>query len=318
VRLALALVLQLLAVGRPDTADLAFRAFDLAGEAAVVGLPRSAAEAALAEAVAEALAIESLADPGGTMPGGLGRLNAAAGSAAVPVDARLAELLARALSFCTWSRGVNGPAGGPLYQLWGGRARGTPEPDPAALTAAASLCGCERLRVDAKKGTAELAAGSAADLAGFAPGFAVDRAIEVLRRRGATSARVRLGGVERGIGPGPDGHGWPAQLSATGGLEPPLAAVSLRDQALAVAARTDPQPHLDLSTGRAAQGVLAVLAASELAVDAQGLAGTLFATGSRRGQLRLGGLSPRPSVLWLVGSGEGSPLLVDYRWSALR
>jgi hypothetical protein len=54
---------------------------------------------------------------------------------------------------------------------------------------------------------------------------------------------------------------------------------------------------------------------TELAMDAQGLATSLFILGPREGQLRMGTLRPRPSILWFLGSGTGAPLQVDYRWS---
>jgi thiamine biosynthesis lipoprotein len=310
--------LLVVAPGRAGAAELTFRAFGLPGEAAALGLPRPAAEAALDAAVAEILALETLTDPNGNVEGGVGRLNAAAGSGPVPVEGRLAELLDRALAFCRWSEGVAGPLGGRLQRLWTRGPREAPEPEPAELAPAAESAACDRLRRDRERGTAELARDSSVDLLDFAPGLALDRAIEVLRRQGAGNARLRLGGIHRAIGAGPAGGGWPVAPPAVPGFAPPLEAVWLRDQALAAAARSDSRRYLDLSRGRPTEGVLVVLAATELAVDAQGLAATLFATGSRRGQLRLGGLTPRPSVLWVLGSGEGAPLLVDYRWSELR
>ena len=57
------------------------------------------------------------------------------------------------------------------------------------------------------------------------------------------------------------------------------------------------------------------MAVSELALDAQGLATSMLILGPRAGQIRIGTLRPRPSLLWFLGSGEGAPLVVDYRWS---
>lgn len=320
-RIALA-VLLLAAAGPAAAAERAasqstLRAFGLSGEAMVLGLPEAAARQALEDAQAEIRAIEALADPAGEAPGGLGRLNGAAGAGQEAVEPALADLLARALSFCSWAEGAGGPLGGRLYRLWDAAGKGAPEPDPAVLSEAAASAGCNRLRLVREPGRAELAAGSIADLRGFAPGFALDQAIEAMKRRGAANAWVSLGGVQRGIGVGPEGRGWPARLPAIPGLAPPLAAVLLRDRALAVVMAGDPRPHLDLRSGRPAGGVLALLAATELAVDAQGLTTVLVPLGSRRGQFRLGSLRPRPSVLWALGSGQGLPLLIDYRWSEL-
>ena len=67
-------------------------------------------------------------------------------------------------------------------------------------------------------------------------------------------------------------------------------------------------------TGRPAQGTLGTAVVTELALDAQALAVTLAITGPGEGQLRLGQLTPRPSVLWLQGNGGGEPLAIEYRW----
>ncbi|MEO1365949.1 MAG: hypothetical protein AAFX50_02145, partial [Acidobacteriota bacterium] len=94
-----------------------------------------------------------------------------------------------------------------------------------------------------------------------------------------------------------------------------------------------PRPtHVALPVGRLADGeilgltellrrqvhaVVAVTAVSELGVDAEALASTLFVVGYNQGQLLLGQLSPRPSVLWLLGQNSGTPLESRYRWSSL-
>jgi hypothetical protein len=171
------------------------------GEPVVVevrSLPTPAADAALREAVTELLAIEALAD--GSAAGGLGALNAAAGAGARPVDPRLGELLARALSFCTWSRGAHGPLGGRLYQAWGFDGGGRGLPPPEEVRQAAGAASCDGLAVDAAAGTASLAPGRRLDLRGFARGYAVDRAVEVLSRSAACGGRpaaVRPGAAGR-------------------------------------------------------------------------------------------------------------------------
>ena len=182
---------------------------------------------------------------------------------------------------------------------------------------------CSRLRVDAAAGTVELAADSRLDLAGFAIGFAVDRAVGLLHERGAGNGRVAVGPVQRAFGPGPGGTGWQAALPDPPGLVQPLTPVWLKDAALAVVSPgpvpgspgEPPAPYLDQRTGQAAAGVVAAAAVTELAVDAQALSVTMFITGSREGPLRLATLRPTPAVLWLLGSGSSPPILTDYHWS---
>jgi thiamine biosynthesis lipoprotein len=194
------------------------------------------------------------------------------------------------------------------------------------LEQAASRTACDRLTLDPEKGTALLARDSGLDLWGFAAGHAVDRAVEILRRGQAGNGLVRIGSVWRGFGRGPGGKGWPVALPKVSGLEGSAGLVHLRDASLAVAPSADPPrhgsgtaglPYINQRTGRPAQGVLLTATVTDLAIDAQGLAVTLLIAGPREGQLRLGSLRPRPSVLWLLGSGSGMPLQVGYRWSEI-
>ena len=256
---------------------------------------------------------------GDATPADLARLNAAAGAGAQAADPRLVELLARAEDFCVWSRGAYGPLGGRLRN--GREGAATLHGDDLARAVASA--DCAKLKVDAKAGTVELAADSRLDLAGFAIGFAVDRAVALLHERNAGNGRVAVGPVQRAFGPGPGGNGWQASLPDPPRLVQPLTPVRLKDAALAVAA-PGPNPgrpgesrgqYLDLRTGQPATGVVAAAAVTELAVDAQALSVTMFITGSHEGPLRLATLRPTPAVLWLLGSGSGPPILTDYHWS---
>ncbi len=153
-------------------------------------------------------------------------------------------------------------------------------------------------------------------------GFALDQATQVLKQAGVTNAWLEIGGVWRGIGGGPEGEGWLAHLPPIPGTKEPMDRVWLRDQSLAIAS-IEPvggQPsirYIDQRTGVPTRGVVAVVAVTELAMDAEALAATLFIEGMRGGQMRLGALNPRPSVLWLLGQGKGTPLQSTYRWSEL-
>jgi thiamine biosynthesis lipoprotein len=290
-------------------------------------LPREAASAALAAALAEAAEVERMTDPADAASE-LARLNEAAGKGPRQVDMRLLVAVGRALNFCIWSEGKEGPLASDLYRLWG-RVPEAPRaepPPPGPLGQAVVAAACQHLTVDADRQMVTLEAGSALDLTDWRQGMAVDRAIETLRQRGAANAWVEIGPLRRGIGGGPAGRGWPVELPAIGGLTEPLGRIYLRDQALAVAALDEHplrigverlSPFLNQRTGQPADGVVATLAVTTLAIDAQPLAATMAITGARDGELLMGSIRPRPAILWLMGSGTGIPLLVDYRWSDL-
>lgn len=236
--------------------------------------------------------------------------------------------LARTGAFCAWSDGAMSALGGSVHRLWGTSSPVGEIPTRARLEPAIDAARCERLRIDESARRFELAAGSTLDLRHFARGWAVDRAVEALRARGARNLWVRVGPVARAAGGGPDGRGWRFELPLFAGLEQPLRALRLIDQAVAVADSSAApiriagerfSPYVDLRSGRPASGVSGVVVVTALAGDAQPLAAALFVFGANAGQMRLGVLRPKPAVLWLLGSSEsGAPVLATSNWSAVK
>ncbi|MFL6192998.1 MAG: FAD:protein FMN transferase [Thermoanaerobaculia bacterium] len=293
---------------------LAHDAFGRSIEIEVRGASGDAARAAIQKAFLEVAEMERLTDPA-RPDGGLTVLNAAAGKGPQPADPRLVAALARARSFCYWSEFLYGPLGRDLNALYSVRspAADSEPPSPERLAQVVPLATCNRMLVDTVKNTVDLAAGSAFDLWGFAEGAAVDRAVDVLRQQGMTNGFVRIGPVQRGFGPGAGGKGWILDLPLVPGQEESAGRVVLLDRSLAVVLQAD-RSYVNHRTGQPGKGALATAVVTELAMDAQGLATTMMVAGPREGQLRLGSLQPRPSVLWFMGSGTGVPLQVDYHW----
>jgi thiamine biosynthesis lipoprotein ApbE len=145
---------------------------------------------------------------------------------------------------------------------------------------------------------------------------------------------VKIGESQRAIGPGPGGRGWLARLEELELESTSISQIHLLDRSLTVMrANHRPirvgserlAPYLDqrrrgaapvsAQPGRPQEGVLAVAVVTELAVDAQGLAGALFVFGSFEGQYRLGSLRPAPSALWVLGGEGGEPIVSSSHWS---
>jgi len=313
----------------PHPVRLSADAFEGDARVEVRDLPEEAAEAAARAALEEVLRIERLLDPRAAEPepGGVAALNAKAGQGPQPVSRPLLAFLGRTLDFCSWSQRANGPLGGRLFDAWGLHRPVEARPAAQALLDASASAGCAHLRLDREAGTATLDAGSRLDLWPFATGWAVDRALEIVREHGAGNAYAEVNEVRRGLGPGPDGRGWRVWLPVFPGYRQSLGSVWLKDKALAIAHYEDRLleiagdpvvPYWSQRTGRPAEGLVAVIAVSELGVDARSLASTMFITGHLKGQFLLGQLRPAPSVRWLLGTGEGRPLLADFNWMELR
>jgi len=142
-------------------------------------------------------------------------------------------------------------------------------PEDAALAAARERVGYQHVVLDASGRTIHFdRSGVELDLGGIAKGYAVDRAVDVLRRGGVTAALVSAGGSTiYGMGAPPDRTAWQV------GVEDPLNSremaleVALKDEAVSVAGRSEKSfehegitySHImDPRTGRPVQGMLTV------------------------------------------------------------
>lgn len=317
--LAQAPVAELPAQPLAEPVRLEMPAFGTAVEIEVRDLPRADAEAAIQAALTEVHNLSLLLDPDSELPGSLGDLNRNAGIAGIPVDPKIQALVVHGLRFCLWSAGAHGPLGGAIYELWQTKAETGVQPNPYDLRDAVATANCDRLQLDDIGATAALSKGSRIEARGMVRGFAIDRAIEVLREHGVSNAVVEIDWIIRAIGRGHDGRGWLVAVPGTGGTRDPLDQLWLHDQSLALLRRTgnDQNVWVDQRTGVPARGVVQVATVTAQAVDADALAATLFVLGLNQGQRHLGQLKPRPSVLFLLGNSSGIPLESPYRWSEL-
>ncbi len=306
---------------------LSAEAFGTQAEVEIRDLPRDAAIAAARDALREIFEISGLADPLGKLPGSFGALNAAAGSEPLLLDPRAADLVRSGLRYCLWTNGAHGPLGGQLYRLWGDAVA---MPEPSVLRDAVISASCNQISLTPGEAgiLGQVAVGSRVAAVGMARGFALDRAVDILQSAGVSNAWLEIGSVYRAMGGGPEGQGWLVSLPPAPGTQKPSDQVWLRDQALAIAALEPAAGEggagsgpalrfIDQRTGVPARGVVMVATVTELALDAEALAVTLFVNGLREGHMRLGGLKPKPSVFWLLGQGKSEPLESTYRWSEL-
>jgi FAD:protein FMN transferase len=139
------------------------------------------------------------------------RLNANAGRGPQSVSADLEAVAAESASLCAATRGAFDATVAPLLTAWGFYTESPATPAPEVGSAAAAEVGCDRVRVQRDSHWIALSAGAALDFGGIGKGYAVDRALAILRARGVTQAKVDFGSSSLGFLGHIDG-GWPVVI----------------------------------------------------------------------------------------------------------
>ena len=210
----------------------------------------------------------------------LSRLNREAADGPVSVEPELFGLIAESFRYSRESEGAFDITVGPLMKAWGffrGEGR---VPSAQELEALRSQVGHSHVVLDAAARTIRFDPGVELDLGGIAKGYAVDRAVGLLKSRRVAAALVSAGGSTIfGLGAPPGRGGWDVEIQDP--LDPRRVALTvlLRDRALSVSGSSEKSfekdgvrySHImDPRTGRPVQGILsvAVLTGSGTAGDA--------------------------------------------------
>jgi thiamine biosynthesis lipoprotein len=249
----------------------------------------------------------------------LSRLNREAAIGPVRVEPELLELLDLCLRWSRESDGAFDVTVGPLMKAWGffrdeGRVPGKEE-----LARALAVVGYRHVILDREAGTVRFdRPGVELDLGGIGKGYAVDRAVGLLRRRGIGSALVNLGGSSvYGLGAPPGGQSWEIRIQDPTDPAKTALTVSLRDRALSVSGgyarffEEDGVTYahvMDPRTGRPVPGLLSVAVLSTSATDGDALDNVLFVEGvdralpflERRRPIEALFFLPKPGGKWRI------------------
>jgi thiamine biosynthesis lipoprotein len=137
----------------------------------------------------------------------LSRVNREAAQNAVPVSETTFDVLRQSVHLSQLSDGAFDVTVGPLVDLWRQAGKTNVPPTPEALAEARAKVGSDKLILEEKNRTVRFAvAGMRVDLGGIGKGYAVDRAIEAMQKRGALGGLIDLGGNIRCFGQPPQGQ----------------------------------------------------------------------------------------------------------------
>jgi thiamine biosynthesis lipoprotein len=228
----------------------------------------------------------------------LSRVNRDAAKSPVKVERELSGFIDVCLRYSRESEGAFDITVGPLMKAWGffrGEGR---MPGEAELAEAQSRVGYQHVILNQAESTISFdRAGVELDLGGIAKGYAVDRAIEVLKRHGISSALVNAGGSTiAALGAPPGRDGWEVDVQDPLDQRASAMSVRLKNQALSVSGGYEKYFELggtryshimDPRTGRPVQGVLAVAVIAGDGLSGDALDNVLYVLGVQATQQRL-------------------------------
>jgi len=167
----------------------------------------------------------------------ISRLNDQPAGKKIKIRVSFLEVLEKSVYISQVTAGAFDITMGPLLKLWGfgPHASGKPGvPSDGQIEKALEQTGWRNLIIDRDSQEAGLGlSGMSIDLGGIAKGYAVDKAVEVLRHSGISRALVEAGGDIYCLGSGLNGNGWRVGLQHPRQREKHLMVLTLTDKAVA-------------------------------------------------------------------------------------
>ncbi len=253
----------------------------------------------------------------------LSRINRLAARQAVTTDPEVFALLQTSLDYSRRSAGAFDVTVGPLMRAWGffrGEGR---YPTDAELRRARKSVGAEKVNLDPATRTVRFAAsGVELDLGAIGKGYAVDRAVKVLREAGVKAALVDAGSSTLYAMNAPPGKsGWTVHVPKSGDRSQTISTVALRNESLSTSGSYEKFFQLggrrychvmDPRTGAPVQGVLQATLIAPDSTTTDALSNAMFVMGPEAGGKLLATVSGARGV-WILGEPE-SQRLVQWQW----
>ena len=217
----------------------------------------------------------------------LSRMNHEAFDHEVTTDPETFRFLATCLAWSERSQGAFDISVGKLMKVWKFFGASGALPSPEELAATRADVGWEKIRLNSEQRTVRfLAAGVELDPGGIGKGYAVDRAVKILRTKGVSAALLSAGSSTiYALGAPPGKAGWKVQVPSTDPDGSTVSTVILRDTSLSTAnLREKHFVHegqlygaiMNPRTLQPVRGMLQVTVISPSAMDSDALSNALF------------------------------------------
>jgi len=244
----------------------------------------------------------------------LSLLNKTAAQGPVKIEPELFDFLAECLRYSRASDGAFDITVGPLMKAWGffrGEGR---MPTEQELSEARRSVGYQHVILNVTDQTVYFdRAGVTLDLGGIAKGYAVDRAIELLKQNGIKRALVSAGGSTiYGLGAPPHKTGWEVKLQDPIASDKTALTVRLHNQGLSVSGSYEKffemngrrYSHImDPRTGRPVEGVLSVAVITDTGTAGDALDNVFYVQGIGWSKKALRNFTASKVMFFLPGSG---------------
>jgi thiamine biosynthesis lipoprotein len=241
--------------------------------------------------------------------------NAARGE--VIVEKELFDLLKLSVEYSQTTGGTFDITVGPLMKAWGFFDSKGRVPDTSELTSVVSRVGFKHVVLDERTHAIRFdREGVELDLGGIAKGYAVDRAAEILRANGITSAFITSGSSSICAIGTPSGQtSWRVEVSDPLDRSHKLEAVEIKDQSISTSGCHEKTFEsvgktychiMDPRIGRPIEGLLSATVITQSGVEAEVLSKALMVMGLERAREFLK-TRPRVRAILCYNQPEGGP-----------
>ena len=254
----------------------------------------------------------------------LSRLNASADRGPVAVEAGLFDLIARGVALCEQTGGAYDLTAGALSEAWGFVRGPRRVPDPETLAAARARTGSSHLILDHERRTIAFdRPGVTINLGSIGKGYAIDRAVDLIRGHWWPTAALVHGGRSSlyalGSPPGQFGGRWEIALRNPFDPERPLGLIRLRNRGMGTSGdafqrfESEGRVHghlLDPRTGAPHVGPASVTVLAPTAAEADALSTAFYLLGPEASASYVQGHPEVGALFVLEGPADGAPRVV--------